>query len=108
GVLVDAEGTGDGGAGDIGVQNAHLLAPGGHGGGQRAGDGGLAHAALAADHGNHLFDVGVGIAGLTEVVGLLTLAAVGAAAGAVVGTFTHGNISLYSLPRGQTFSSCSK
>ena len=43
GVAMDAESLGDGGAGDIGVQNTHLIAPAAHGDSQLAGDHGLAY-----------------------------------------------------------------
>ena len=57
GLGVDAEGGGDGGAGDVGVQHAHLLAQPAHGHRQGGGHQALAHAPLAADHGDDLAHV---------------------------------------------------
>ena len=86
---VDVKRLGHRRAGDIGVQNAHLLPPGGHGGGQGAGRGGLAHAPRAAVHGDHLFDVGVGVGRLAQILGLGALPAALAAGGAVMGALAH-------------------
>ena len=80
GLLVDIEGGGDGGAGNIGVQNTHLLAPARHGHGQTGGDSALAHAALAADYGDDLLYVGIGVGRGPQVPG----AAAGSAAGTIV------------------------
>ena len=87
GPLVDAEGLGDGGAGDVGVQDADAVAHPGHGDRQLAGDHALAHAALAADHADDVADDGMGIAGLVKI---LRLAAVVAAAAAVMGAAVLG------------------
>ena len=57
GVLGDAEGRGDGGTGDVRVQHGAVVAPALHLGGQQARHQGLAHAALAGDHGDHLADI---------------------------------------------------
>ena len=84
---VDAEGGGDGGAGDVGVQHGHLLAHAAHGHRQGGGHQALAHAALAADHGDDLSDVGQAVGGDVEVLGRSTLPAALTAGGAVVGTF---------------------
>ena len=79
---MDAEGLGDGGAGDVRVQDAHPVAHPGHGDRQLGGDHALAHAALAADHADDVADHGMGVAGLVQVLGL---AAAVAAGGAVMG-----------------------
>ena len=92
GLAVDAEGLGDGGAGDVGVQDAHLVAPPAHGDRQLAGDHGLAHAALAGHDAEHFADVGLGMVLLQQGLGLLPLAAALAAGGAVMGTFTHSTV----------------
>ena len=59
GLAVDAEGLGDGGAGDVRVQNAGGMAPAAHGHRQLAGDHGLADAALAGDDAEDLAHPGV-------------------------------------------------
>ena len=89
GLGVDAEGGGDGGAGDVGVQDAHRLAHAAHGHRQRGGDQALAHAALAADHGDDLPDVGQAVGRGAEVLGRGALPAALAAGGAVVRTIGH-------------------
>ena len=89
GLAVDAEGLGDGGAGDVGVQDAHLVAPAAHGDRQLAGDHGFAHAALAGHDAEHFADVGLGMVLLQQGLGLLPLAAALAAGGAVMGAFAH-------------------
>ena len=58
--MAQAEHAGDGGAGDVGVQDAHAHARARELGGQDARDHGLAHAALAghdADHMSHVAQV---------------------------------------------------
>ena len=97
GLAVDAEGLGDGGAGDVGVQDAHLMAPAAHGDRQLAGDHGLAHAALAGHDAVHLADVGVRVVLLQKGLGLLPFAAALAAGGAVMGTLAHCSISFFRL-----------
>ena len=57
---MDAEGLGDGGAGDISVQNTDLIAPAAHGNSQLAGDHGLAYAALTGYDTIDLAHMGVG------------------------------------------------
>ena len=86
---MDAEGLGNGGAGDVRVQNADFIAPAAHGDGQLAGDHGLAHAALAGYHAVYLADTGVRVVLLQQGLGLLPLPAVLAAGGAVMGAFAH-------------------
>src|SRR5699024_9635185 len=80
---------GNGGACDIGVQNGGLLAKLLHGHGQHGCDGALAHAALAADHGDDLLHMGIGV-GLSQKILLLAVGAAFAAACAIAGTITHG------------------
>ena len=89
GLAVDTEGLGDGGTGDVGIQNADLMAPAAHGDRQLAGDHGLADAALAGHDAEHLADVGFGMVLLQQGLGLLPLAAALAAGGAVMGAFAH-------------------
>ena len=57
---MDAEGLGDGGAGDISVQNTDLIATAAHGNSQLAGDHGLAYAALTGYDTIDLAHMGVG------------------------------------------------
>ena len=90
---MNAEGLGNGGAGDIGVQNADLVAPAAHGDGQLAGDHGLAHAALAGHDAVDLADSGGRIVFLQQGLGLLPLAAALTAGGAIVRAFAHKLIS---------------
>ena len=92
--LGDAEGCGGGGAGDVRVQDAHTLALPGHAYRQQGGDGGLAHAALAGDHRDDLFDSGIGIQFRQKAL-RLAVSAVGAAAGTVAVARTHFNFSFY-------------
>ena len=92
---VDAESLGDGGAGDVGVQDADLLAQAGHGAGQRGGHQALADAALSADHGDDLLDVGELMGRDLEALGAGALRAALAAGGAVVGAFRHGSCSFF-------------
>ena len=91
GPLGEAEGGGDGGAGDVGVHDAHLVAPLGHGGGQGGGGGALADAALAGHDGIDVLDGGILVQGCDEVLGIHVVAA-GPAGAAVMGTFfRHGS-----------------
>ena len=93
---MDAEGLGDGGTGDVGVQHAYGIATAAHGDGQLAGDHGLTHAALAGHDAVDLAHPGVGIMLLQQGLGLLPLPAALAAGGAVMGTFAHSSdISLF-------------
>ena len=57
---MDAEGLGDGGAGDISVQNTDLIATAAHGNSQLAGDHGLAYTALTGYDTIDLAHMGVG------------------------------------------------
>lgn len=68
---MDAEGLGDGGTGDVGIQNADLMAPAAHGDRQLAGDHGLSDAALAGHDAEHLTDVGFGMVLLQQGLGFL-------------------------------------
>ena len=86
GAGVQAEGGGDGGAGDVGVHDAHFITPLGHGGGQGGGGGALAHAALAGHDGVDVLDGRVLVQRCNEVFGVHVLTA-GAAGAAVMGTF---------------------
>ena len=86
---MDAEGLGDGGAGDVRVQHGAVVAPALHLGGQQAGDQALAHAALAADHGDDLVDLGIGVELLAEALGLRAGGAVLPAGGAIVCALAH-------------------
>ena len=90
---MDAEGLGDGGAGDIRVQNGAVVAPALHFGGHQAGDKGLAHTALAADHGNDLFHAGLRVQCFAEAL-RVSFGAVFAAGGTIMGAFAHYSISL--------------
>ena len=88
GPVMDAESLGDGGAGDISVQNTDLIAPAAHGNSQLAGDHGLAYAALTGYDTIDLAHMGVGMVGLQQGLRLPGSTAL-PAAGAVVRTFTH-------------------
>ena len=90
---MNAEGLGDGGAGDIRVQNGAVMAPALHLGSHQTGDQGLAHAALAADNGNNLLHAGRRIQLFAEAFGA-SFGAVFAAAGTIMGAFAHYTISL--------------
>ena len=59
--LGNAEGSGCGGAGNIGIQNTDPLALPGHGDSQHGGNGGLADAALAGHNGDNLLNGCMGI-----------------------------------------------
>ena len=94
GPAVDTEGLGDGGAGDVGVQNGHIVAPALHGDGQLAGDHGLADAALAGHHAVDLTYAAAGAEGLfLKYVYFLALAAAFAAGAAIVGAIAHNRFS---------------
>ena len=87
GPLVDAEDLGDGGAGDIGVQNADSAARPAGQHRQLAGDHGLAHAALAGDNAVDLIHPGGGVVLLQKGLGLGALPAALAAGAAIMGAF---------------------
>ena len=82
---VDAEGLGDGGAGDVGIQNGGLMAPQLGLGSQQGGDQGLAHTALAADNGVYVLDGSALGQRRPQVLGILAGSAVFAAGGTIVG-----------------------
>ena len=87
---MDAEGLGDGGAGDVGVQHGGTAAPALHSDGQLAGDHGLAHAALAGDHAVDLAHAAARMEGLLfKYVDFLALAATFAAGAAIMCAFAH-------------------
>ena len=89
GPAVDAEGLGDGGAGDVRVQDAHLM-PGAAGQDrQLAGDHGFADAALAGYDAVDLAYAGGGVVGFQEGLGFGAFPAALAAGAAVVGAFCH-------------------
>ena len=86
---VQAESLGDGGTGDVGVHDAHLVALLCHGNCQVGGDRGLADAALTGHDGVNVLDGGVLVQGCNEVL-LFHVGAAGAASAAVMGTcFRH-------------------
>ena len=88
GRAVHAEQLGDGRAGDVGVQDAHLVAQAAHRDGQHGAGHAFAHAALAGHHADDLFDMAFGVGRLVLGGAAFT---VGAAVGAVVvAGFTHG------------------
>ena len=88
GVAVNAESLGDGGAGNIGVHNAHLIAAAAHGDCQLAGDHGFAHAALAGHNSVDLAHMGVRVMGFQQRLRLPRGAAL-PAGGAVMCTLAH-------------------
>ena len=89
GLLLQAEFPGNGRAGDVRVQNAHLQAHALHGHGQQRRDHGFAHAALAAAYADDLFDVALLMGLLQQAFRLGALAAALPAGGAVMCTFAH-------------------
>ena len=90
GPSVDGEHLGDGGAGDVRVQDGGGVAPPLHQGGQHGGHQGFADASLSADYRNDLADIAVGIGGGQHAFRRGALGAVLAAALAVVtAAFTH-------------------
>ena len=88
GPAVDAEALGDGGAGDISVQNTDLIATAAHGNSQLAGDHGLAYTALTGYDTIDLAHMGVGMVGLQQGLRLTGSTAL-TAGGAIVRTFAH-------------------
>ena len=86
--LGHAKGSGHGGAGDIGIQNANPLALPGHGHGQQGGDGGLTNTALAGYNGDDLLHRCIGIQLFQQAL-FFSLAAVGRAAGTIAIARTH-------------------
>ena len=86
--LMDAEGLRDGGAGNVRVQDGAVVAAALHLGRHQGGDQGLAHAALAADDRDDLFDARALAQVLPEAL-RGALGAIFAACGAIVCTFAH-------------------
>jgi len=64
GTAMNAEQLGDGRAGDIGIQNATMVATAGHGTGQQSAGHALAHAALAGNNADDLFHTAVRVGGI--------------------------------------------
>ena len=94
GPAVDTEGAGNGGTGDVRVQNGHVVALTPHRHRQLAGDHGLAYAALAGHHAVDLTYAAAGAEGLLfKYVGFLALAAAFAAGAAIVGAIAHNRFS---------------
>ena len=94
GPAMDAEGLGDGGAGDVRVQNGGAIAlpPQRHR--QLAGDHGLAYAALAGHHAVDPTYAAAGAEGLfLKYVYFLALAAAFAAGAAIMGAIAHNRFS---------------
>jgi len=86
GAAMDAEQLGDGRAGDVGVQDAAVVAAAGHGTGQQGAGHALAHAALAGHHADDLLDAAVRVGGV--VLGRCIAGRTGCTAiGAVMGAF---------------------
>jgi len=91
GLAVNAKGLGNGGAGDVGVQDGGGVAPAVQQHRHHAGDHGLADAALAADDADDLLDAAHGVGGLQKTLGGLgSLSAVLAAGPAIVGAALRG------------------
>ena len=90
GPAMDTEGLGDGGAGDVGVENGGFKAAALHGNSQHRGDKAFAYAAFAADNADDLFDIAHLIHGRKKALRILAGRTFLAAAGAVVRTiFAH-------------------
>ena len=85
-LAADPEHAGDGGTGDIRVQDGGGEAPLLHRAGQQGGDQGFAHAALAADHADDPLDGGFFVAGYLKA---FLLAILFAGAAVVIAVFTH-------------------
>ena len=90
GLLVHPKRLRDGGAGDVGVQNADAIALAAQADGELARDHRLADAALAGHDAEHLADVRIGVGLFQKGLGTGALTAAFAAGRAVVGAFTHG------------------
>lgn len=106
GAAVDAEGLGDGGAGDVGVQNGDIVALPADSYRQLAGDHGFADAALAGHHAVDLTDAAA-VAQWLDLEGTFVLAvcAVFGAAAAIVGAFAHSCFSFYAIYLQYTYNS---
>ena len=86
GTAMDAEQLGNGRAGDVGIQNAAVVAAACHGAGQQSAGHALANAALAGHNANDFFDAAVGVGGI--VLGrCIAGRTCCSTAGAVMGTF---------------------
>ena len=99
---VDAKGLRNGRAGDVGVQNGHLVAALVHLGGEQAGDEGLAHAALAGHDADHMLDIGAIVGrqgGRTSLSGAVAAAGDAAAGALVRAFFCHDSFFLFSCRR---------
>ena len=90
-----AEGLGDGGAGNIGVQYGHIVPLAAHGDGQLTGDHGLTNAALAGHNAVYL-TYAAAVAQRLDLKGTaaFALGAALTATAAIMGTFTHNTILL--------------
>ena len=64
GTAMDAEQLGDGRAGDVGIQDAAVVAPAGHGAGQQGTGHALADTAFARNNADDLFHAAVGVGGI--------------------------------------------
>ena len=87
-MVMDAESLGDGGAGNVGIEDGHVVTFAAHGHGQLAGDHGLAHAALTGDNAVDFAYAATLMEGLFLKY-ILALAAVLAAAAAIVIALAH-------------------
>ena len=94
-MLVDAEGFGDGGTGDIRVKHGGLISAALHLACKKAGNEAFANAALAADNGNDPFNACCRVELCAQIL-LLTIAAVFLAGRTIVCTFAHFEILLIS------------
>ena len=89
GLVVHAEGLGDGGTGDVGVHDAGFEAAAAHGDGKLACDHGLAHAALAGNDAEHLADAAFRMRRFAQGLRRCAFCAALAAARAIMGAFAH-------------------
>ena len=87
-MVMDTESLGDGGAGDVGVHNADIVAPAAHGHSQLAGNHGLTDTALTGNDAVDLAYMGFGMVGLQQGLRLTGSTAL-TAGGAIVRTFAH-------------------
>ena len=95
-LLVQAEGAGDGGASHIRIQNGCGVALTAHQHGQHGGDQAFAHAALAADHADQLFDMGHVVGLFKQILRRGARCAGAGACGAVMGAIFAHDDSFYS------------
>ena len=94
-MLVDAEGFGDGGTGDIRIKHSRLISAALHLACKQPCDKALANAALAADNGNDLFNACRRVELCAKIL-LLAFAAVFLTGRTIVCTFAHFEILLIS------------